>query len=59
MRHMRPGRGGERSWIWAAVSRSMTRMGPPQRGHVQKARPGGSLAAGAGTRTDSGAAFSN
>ena len=28
--------GGERSWIWAAVSLSMTTMGPPQLGQSQR-----------------------
>lgn len=40
------GRGGERSWIWAAVSLSVTRIGPPQMGQIQKAGAHVSLGAG-------------
>ena len=36
-------KGGERSWSWAAVSLSMTTMGPPHLGQRQSGR--GSLAA--------------
>ena len=52
-------RGGERSWIWATVSLSITRIGPPQIGQAQKARAFGSLAAGGESGTDSGLEFSN
>ncbi len=35
MRRLRRDKGGERSWSWAAVSLSMTTMGPPQLGQSQ------------------------
>src|SRR5258708_18418395 len=31
-------RGGERSWVWAAVSRSMTFIGPPHLGQRYRSR---------------------
>src|SRR5664279_4734259 len=32
------GSGGARSWIWAAVSLSITCIGPPHMGQIQKVR---------------------
>src|SRR5579859_1647311 len=52
-------RGGERSWIWAAVSLSITLMGPPQTGQVQKARVSASLGMGWVLGCDFGTEFSN
>ena len=43
------GIGGARSWIWAAESLSITRIGPPQRGQIQKLRARTGLGASEGT----------
>ena len=47
------GNGGARSWIWAAVSLSITSIGPPHLGQVQKAGARTGRGPGGLTRFDS------
>ena len=47
------GNGGARSWIWAAVSLSITCIGPPHMGQIQKVRARTGRGAGGLTGFDS------